>query len=154
MENKTIFLALFSIMVLLSYFNPSLAIAADLEEMLINEFDVVLKHWPSPGDYNLNVIRGQPRKHLKYLLDCAVKMGAGGNECNIEIRDVFSRNKSFSKDCCRVLVKGGRKCYTEWMKLFFQFYQLNRFSSNAMIKTNETWNKCSNGTESISPFSG
>ncbi|KAG7567728.1 Prolamin-like domain [Arabidopsis thaliana x Arabidopsis arenosa] len=154
MENKTILMTFFSVMVLISFFNQSLAIAADLEEMLINEFDVVLRNWPSPGDYNLNVIRGQSRKHLKYLLNCGVKMGPGGTECSIEYRDAISRNKSTSKDCCLMIVKTGKQCHTEWMKLFFQFYQVKRFSSKVMIKTNEIWNKCSNETETISPFSG
>lgn len=154
MENKTIFMAFFSFMILLSFSYPSLAIADDLDEMLINEFNDVIRHWPSPGDYNLNVIRGQSRKYLNYLLSCGVKMGAGADVCNIEMRLKILRNKTTSRNCCRKIVKAGKQCYTQWMKLFFQFHQLKRFSSKAMIKTNEIWNKCYTGTKAISPFSG
>lgn len=157
MDSKTIVMVFLSITVLLSFSHPTLATENDDESLLnafLDVFDPVIAHWPSPGDYNLNVVRSYTKKHLGYLINCGLKMGDGSHTCNIELKDQLLRNKSFSRDCCRKIVKAGKECHTEWMKLFFQFYQLKHFSSESTIKINEMWNICTTETEAISPFSG
>lgn len=157
MDSKIIFMVFLSITVLLSFSYPTLATENDDEPLLnafLDVFDPVIANWQSPGDYNLNVIRSYSKKHLGYLINCGIKMGDGSDKCNIELRDQLLRNKSASRDCCRMIVKAGKECHTEWMKLFFQFYQLKRFSSESISKTNEMWNICTTETEAISPLSG
>ncbi|EOA26424.1 hypothetical protein CARUB_v10024546mg [Capsella rubella] len=153
MEKKTIFIACFSIMVMLSCCYTSLAIAHDLEEMLLGVFDIVVKNWPSPGDYNRNVINQQSRKHLHYLVYCGVKMGYGGSECSDDYMDEVLRNKNASRDCCRNIVNGGKQCHIAWMNLYYQFYQFKRFSFR-VNKTEEIWNKCYSQIKHVTPLSG
>ncbi|EOA29353.1 hypothetical protein CARUB_v10025639mg [Capsella rubella] len=152
MEKKTIYIACFSIIVMLSFCYTSLAIAHDLEEMLLNEFNIMLEYWPSPGHYNRNVIYRQSRKHLQYLLGCGVKM-CGGSECANDLMDEVLRNKNASRYCCRFIVKGGKQCHIDFMKLFYQFYQFERFSFR-VDKTEEIWNKCYSQIKHVTPLSG
>ncbi|ESQ46644.1 hypothetical protein EUTSA_v10000516mg [Eutrema salsugineum] len=152
MENKPIFMAFVSIMVLLSFSSPTLAIEHDEDKPLLNsdkEFDAAMANSPSSCDYNRDMIESQSKKHLDYLINCGEKMGPDSVKCNIEVRAEILRNKEASKDCCQMIVKAGKECHIEWMKLFFQTYQLKRFSSKRIFKTNEIWNRCSNEVGSI-----
>lgn len=154
METKTIFMVFSLLTVFLSFSYPTLAIENEYDKMLLEMFGGFLANWPSPNNYNFNVIRKIPPRHLGYLIKCSVKMGPRSDKCNVEVRDEILRNKSTSKDCCQMTMKAGKECHMEWMKIFFQFYQLKDLSSESNIKSNEIWNRCSTDVEDISPFSG
>ncbi|KAF8052540.1 hypothetical protein N665_1546s0003 [Sinapis alba] len=156
MESKTIVMISFTIMILLSFSYPSLAIENDEDKPLLNsddEFDAVMAISPSESDYNRDMLESQPRTFFDYLDRCSEKMGRESVKCGTEVRAEILRNKDASRDCCRMIVKAGKECHMQWMKLFFQTYQLKRFSSKRILKSNEIWNRCSKEISSVSPSS-
>ncbi|KAL0733989.1 hypothetical protein Bca4012_010199 [Brassica carinata] len=108
---------------------------------------------PSASEYNPNMIESQPQNFVDYLEGCAEKMGHESVKCAIEVRAEILRNKDASRDSCRMIVRAAKDCHMQWMKLFFQTYQLKRFSSKRILKSNEIWNKCSKEIGSVSPIS-
>ncbi|CAH8263021.1 unnamed protein product [Arabidopsis lyrata] len=155
METKTIFMIYSLIMVLLSFSHPTLAIEGDNDEPLLisdDEFDGMIAMSPTSDDYNENVGRKYSKKQIDYLKNCSKKMDVP-YQCTVEVLADIIQNKSVSRDCCRGIVRAGKECHTEWMRLFFQIYQLKRFSSKRFSKTNEIWNRCSTEIGAVSPFS-
>ncbi|CAL9233386.1 unnamed protein product [Arabidopsis halleri] len=156
MENKTIFMIFSLIMVLLSFSHPTLAIKGDNDEPPLisdDEFDATIAMSPTSNDYNVNMYRKYSKKQKDYLKNCSKKMDVP-YQCAEEVLAEILLNKSASRDCCRGIVKAGKECHMEYMNLFFQVYQLKRFSSKRFSKANAIWNRCSAEVGAVSPFSG
>ncbi|CAN6991864.1 unnamed protein product [Brassica rapa subsp. trilocularis] len=74
----------------------------------------------------------------------------GGAKCYDDVLEEILTNKPVSRKCCLTVVKAGKKCYMETVKLVFRLYQLKRFASQVSFKTNKVWNRCSPNVESPS----
>ncbi|KAG7636980.1 putative Prolamin-like domain, protein down-regulated in DIF1 11 [Arabidopsis thaliana] len=148
MENKTMFMIFYSIMVLVSFSHLTLAKERGNDKPLLisdNEFDAMMARSPASDDYNGNMLRKYSEKEKDYLKNCGKKMDMpyGPYQCADEVIAYIVQNKSVSRVCCRGIVKAGKECHKEWTELFFEMYQLKRFSSKKFSKTNEIWNMCS-----------
>lgn len=159
MENKMSFTMFSVIMVLLSFSHLILAIKDDGDKPLLNsddEFDAVIATAESPSsrDQGNKFIRNHSKQEIEYLKNCSKNMGDVPDLCFEEVLAQILRNKSVSKDCCLAIVKGGKECHMEWMKAFFQLFQLERFSSKRFFKSNKIWSLCSTEIGAVSPFSG
>ncbi|VYS59054.1 unnamed protein product [Arabidopsis thaliana] len=156
MENKTMFILFSSIMVLLSFSHLTLAKEGDNDKSLLisdDEFNAMIARSPTADDYNDNVGRTYSKKQKKYLLNCSKKMDVP-DKCIEEVLAEIIQNKSASRDCCLGIVKAGKECHMEYIKLFFQIYQLRRFTSKRFSKANEIWNRCFTEIGAVSPYSG
>ncbi|KAG7579318.1 Prolamin-like domain [Arabidopsis thaliana x Arabidopsis arenosa] len=143
-------------MILLSFSHPTLAIQGDNDEPLLisdDEFEAIIAMSPTSDDFNENVGRKYSKTQKDYLKNCTKKMDVP-EQCIEEVLADIIQNKSVSRDCCRGIVRAGKECHMEWMRLFFQIYQLKDFSSKRFSKTNEIWNRCSTEIGAVSPFSG
>jgi len=156
MENKTMFMIFSLIMVLLSFSHPTFGKESDNDKPLLisdDEFDAMMARSPTSDNYNENVGSKYSKKQINYLMNCSKKM-AVPDKCIEEVMAEIIQNKSASRDCCLGIVKAGKECHMEYMKLFFQMYELRRFTSKRFSKTNEIWNRCSTEIGVVSPYSG
>ncbi|KAG7633047.1 Prolamin-like domain, partial [Arabidopsis suecica] len=136
MENKTMFILFSSIMVLLSFSHLTWAKEGDNDKPLLisdDEFNAMIARSPTADDYNDNVGRTYSKKQKKYLLNYSKKMDVP-DKCIEEVLAEIIQNKSASRDCCLGIVKAGKECHMEYMKLFFQIYQLRRFTFKGFPK--------------------
>lgn len=147
MESKTIFVVISLIMTFLSLSHPTLATNNDDDEPLLksdDEFHAVFADSPSSRDYNDNVSSKYSKEHLDSFYKCAKVLGyVDSDKCFLEVMAQILRNKSISRDCCRLIVKGGKKCHMELMAHLFEMHQFKRFSPKGIFKVNEIWNTCS-----------
>ena len=152
------FMIFSSIMILLSFSHPTLAKEGDNDKQVLildDEFDAMIARSPTAEDYNENVGRKYSKKQKEYLLNCSIKMDIPDpDKCIEEVLAEIIQNKSASRDCCLGIVKAGKECHMEYMKLFFQIYQLRRFTSKRFSKANEIWNRCFTEIGAVSPYSG
>ncbi|XP_048606351.1 protein DOWN-REGULATED IN DIF1 11-like [Brassica napus] len=156
MEIKIIFMAFFLIATLVSYAHPSLGQKDVDDEPLVNsgrEFDTLDTISPASEDYNSYMLKNLSPKYVTYLKTYLDKVGMGPNggaKCYDDVLEEILTNKPVSRKCCLTVVKAGKKCYMETVKLVFRLYQLKRFASQVSFKTNKVWNRCSANVESPS----
>ncbi|XP_013593654.1 protein DOWN-REGULATED IN DIF1 11-like [Brassica napus] len=158
MEMKIIFMAFFFIATLVSYAHPSLGQKDVDDKPLVNsgrEFDTLDTISPASEDYNSYMLKNLSPKYVTYLKTCLDRVGMGPNggaKCYDDVLEEILTNKPVSRKCCLTVVKAGKKCYMETVKLMFRLYQLKRFASQVSFKTNKVWNRCSANVESPSSF--
>ncbi|CAH8356766.1 unnamed protein product [Eruca vesicaria subsp. sativa] len=153
METKTILMTSFIITSLVSYAYLSLGQEKVDDEPLIShvEFDRLDTISPASKDYNNYMFDNLPPKYKANLITCIKKIGGEDNViCYDDVLEEILTNKRVSRHCCMKVVRVGKKCYIEIIKLSFRFYQLKHFASQVSFKTNEVWNRCSAEVESPS----
>ncbi|XP_010472166.1 PREDICTED: uncharacterized protein LOC104751825 [Camelina sativa] len=162
MENKTIFMIFSVVMVLVLLSHPTLAVEEDNDELPLisnDEFDTALYATsPSSIEYNNNIYGKTSEEDINKLMKCGKKTGYKTRNfaflCFEEMIAEILVNKRASRDFCVGVVKAGKQCLMEFMKLFFQSYSLKRYNYKRFSRTNKVWNRCSTEIGAPSSYSG